>query len=144
MIRLVGHSMWPTLKEGDELVIDFQTREYSEGDILLTRTQNEWQSHRLIYFNKKQYLKGDRCVNFEELEPAQIWGKVIGFTKSNKEVIWGSDGPPAKTMLAWLSLNTRKTTDSKIRKAIRAACLLGMYLWRLTIEFFLAKKKIKY
>ena len=74
-------SMYPTLIDGDELIIK-KTHKYLVGDILIYKNKNNLISHRLISKNSNFFfLKGDNNINLEKISKNRILGKVIFINK---------------------------------------------------------------
>jgi len=76
-----GYSMYPSIKNGDLLVVAKKGSPYYDpeiGDILVYRYKNFYVAHRLIHINGDIYfLKGDNNDYVERVKEENIVGEVI-------------------------------------------------------------------
>lgn len=102
-IKLSGHSMWPTIKDGQKVYYSDSTTSLEIGDIILFKdTNNELVTHRIISNN---ITKGDRCYfNDDKFTESQIIAKAIG----TDLYFWGEKGQRFKYYISFLSRKMRK------------------------------------
>jgi len=76
-----GYSMYPTIKNGDLLVVVLKTSPYYHpevGDILVYKHDNFYIAHRLLQIGNNFYIvKGDNNEYFEKISEDDIIGEVI-------------------------------------------------------------------
>lgn len=78
--RTPGHSMHPTIRDGETVTVEPTTAlDVRRGDIVLYRTGNRAIAHRVVDVNAKRFiLRGDASREPDEpVEASQILGKVI-------------------------------------------------------------------
>ena len=76
-ISVKGHSMIPTLFEGDTITICKKDK-YIVGDILVFAYKFDMLLiHRLVKFDDKYFCKGDNSFRLEDVELHDIIGKVV-------------------------------------------------------------------
>ena len=76
-----GRSMFPTLREGDILVLNNTKEDISCGDIAVLNKSGNTICHRIIFkfkIGKKIFFlqKGDNCLGAHLIQPEDIIGKV--------------------------------------------------------------------
>ena len=89
-IIVKGHSMFPLLKDGDNVTICI-SNEYYVGDILLFVYKNdELLLHRLVNKSNRYYCKGDNAFRLEDINKDQIIGKLthVNGAKIEKWASW--------------------------------------------------------
>lgn len=83
MASITSGSMWPTLKEGDLVLIKGvnQKEEIKEGDIVVYQNPKGFTIHRVVKLNENTLItKGDaNNVNDSPVEYNQIIGKIVNF-----------------------------------------------------------------
>ena len=91
-ITVNGTSMYPLLKDGDQVEIEKTPLEALKiGDIVVFENLNRWLAHRLIKIKKNDgrftlITKGDSCIKFDAAiaEEAYI-GKVTAFYRADNK-----------------------------------------------------------
>lgn len=91
-LRVGGESMFPFLRNGDEILVERCSYEHlAVGDIVVFRTEKKWIAHRLhkiITVNDKIFLstKGDSCKKTDPVIPEEFYiGKVVALYRKGKE-----------------------------------------------------------
>ena len=75
-----GNSMWPLLRDGDEVLFDEVTSDIITGDIILFRDSSEFVVHRVSKLSPFT-TKGDwSCAN-EEHPMSNVFGIIKGFSR---------------------------------------------------------------
>lgn len=86
MIRACGESMYPTIKNNDEIIfIKCKETEYKKGDIIIFRNRDIISAHRIIRRNADNSFccKGDNCLKYDDpVETTNLLAKVIGKNKN--------------------------------------------------------------
>ncbi len=124
-----GMSMYPTLRDGDELLIEkFHNQPLAIGDIVFFRSHDghEWQAHRLLQQLSvdQVLLKGDWSSNLDEpLETKAIFGIVVGKKSRHKTVVWGQRGQKIRSLFASWSLEIISSNNHFKRRFYRLAVL---------------------
>lgn len=107
-LTVSGNSMFPTLREGDQIDIVPQ-KEYCIGDILVfIYKDNSIVAHRLLKQNEKLYCKGDNSFLLEHVNRTNVLGKVIGLYRAGKYSI------PVKFDNEMISLSYRISKEFRI------------------------------
>lgn len=81
-LQLQGRSMFPTIRSGQTLNVNFYDQpqylqDQEVGSIVLARENGLWVAHRVISYKNKKYFKGDWTESFSFSDQPFIWGKVI-------------------------------------------------------------------
>lgn len=106
LIPLSGHSMYPTLKQGDLLYVLERNKEMlKKGDIVafFDRHTKELTTHRLISTYPHFQTKGDNAREFDTHHSAEVLGVVVGYSRQHKRLFWGEKGQPLKKPLVLVS-----------------------------------------
>lgn len=83
-LTICGNSMFPTLKDGDQIDIIMQ-KEYCIGDVLVFASKNNTiVAHRLLKINNKLYCKGDNSFLLEHVDVENVLGRVKGFKRGSR------------------------------------------------------------
>jgi hypothetical protein len=120
---LIGTSMEPSLKSGDQLVIQLSSSpSRNNGDILFFKNTilNDFTTHRMID-SKKSKLKGDNSISCDQLDLQNtlLLGNVIGIKRNDINIFWGKEGQPLKRLIAKASLaRTKNNLTRKIAKIV--------------------------
>jgi signal peptidase I len=76
-----GYSMYPTIKNGDLLIIALKSSPYYNpeiGDILIYKHDGFYIAHRLLQIRESFYIvKGDNNDYFEQIPKEDVVGEVI-------------------------------------------------------------------
>ncbi len=82
--RATGRSMFPTIKDGEEITVEpVEPSSVRRGDILVFRDERGVTAHRLVRMRRTDrsrlslVLRGDACEGSETIEPQAIMGRVI-------------------------------------------------------------------
>lgn len=85
-IQIEGDSMWPTLKCGQKLSVEFVSHDLKDediGSIYLFKNQNHWVCHRYLGKRNEFFIfKGDYSTVADFLDTPRLLGKVIGVYKN--------------------------------------------------------------
>ena len=80
-ITLAGTSMQPTLVAGDVIELG-KDRDVKVGDVVLFRYRGRHVLHRIVSIEGARYvMRGDNCVNCEEVRREDIVAKMVGVKK---------------------------------------------------------------
>lgn len=76
---LSGHSMYPAIKNQDSIEVEFFNKPksvdyFSDGEVLLFRTGQEWVIHRVVSQQGQKISKGDWTQVYDQ--ESFVWGKV--------------------------------------------------------------------
>lgn len=106
-IKISGISMWPTFKDGDEIIFTDEVDSKIQGNIVLFKDHlsGELVTHRLI---DSQITKGDRVYTNDDTGPI-----VIATALGNQRYFWGKKGQPFKRLISFHS--KRMTKKSPFR-----------------------------
>ncbi len=126
-----GQSMSPCLRDGDIAIIDVFGPDTAylphQGDILLSRSGQEWVLHRVVRGPNGAALKGDRANYFDGEEVSESWGRLVGFRRASRIWYWGEDRLLFQRTLAGLSRNKRVQNFFLLRwLAFGMICLFGV------------------
>lgn len=142
-----GMSMFPTLRDGDELVIEpYQHQELKSGDILFYKNlqNSEWQAHRLLRpLASGHYLvKGDwSCQLDEPLDPHAIFGIVVGKKRQGKTRLWRQQGSTIRSLFSKISLEIL-AANSRLRRWVFRLFVLALHASELFIYAMKKPKKV--
>lgn len=91
--RPPGHSMHPTIRDGETVVVEpVSALSVRRGDILLCRTQRGLTAHRVVAVRKNEQarvfiLRGDASVSCDEpVEAEQVLGRVIQVERDERVI----------------------------------------------------------
>jgi len=126
-IPFKGHSMWPTLKEGDRLLVALDHFDFESGDILLVKDKNDFMAHRNISKGSTATLKGDLNPHFDGAN--SIYGKIIGLKRKKKTYVWGPGGQPLKKWLVYWSVYSHQRENPSL------SCRINSTFFRILLIF---------
>ncbi len=75
LAQIEGTSMLPTLRPGDEVVVDLETRKFRCGDLIVVRSGETLIAHRVIETSPHLRTRGD---NAPEADPPVHLERVMG------------------------------------------------------------------
>ncbi len=90
-----GQSMFPLIRDGDQIIVEKIKRSPIPGDIILYRDidTKEWVAHRYL---KKNTLKGDFSLVFDQVNEAAFMGFIRGIRRQENIYLWSQMGHPLK------------------------------------------------
>ena len=79
-LPLSGHSMYPALKDSDNLEVHFfdqpeELDSFAVGQVVLSRSGAEWVAHRVVEDKGVKRIKGDWSTDYDN--ESLVWGKVL-------------------------------------------------------------------
>lgn len=78
LATIEGTSMLPTLRPGDEVVVDLQARRFRCGDVIVVRSDETLIVHRVIEVRPTLATRGDNAPAADQpVAPEQVMGPVI-------------------------------------------------------------------
>lgn len=86
----VGYSMYPLIKEREDILHIVKTNEFKKGDILLYKSNvDHYVLHRLLKIKKDQYICAGDYNYFKDqpITKEQILGKLITIKKKDGKII---------------------------------------------------------
>jgi signal peptidase I len=99
LAKVKGHSMWPTLKPGDILIIKKQ-KNYLPGDIITFKSGKTTITHRLIETDTQLLTKGDNMLSFDyPIRLNNILGAVVAIIRKGNRIIQFSEERKSKHLL---------------------------------------------
>ncbi|WP_270088411.1 S24/S26 family peptidase [Sphingobacterium sp. SYP-B4668] len=86
-IPVVGHSMFPTFKNGDKVLLA-PVSKVQLGDVVLATYNKTYVLHRVVGWNRSAVrLVGDGNVGqIEFVSKTEIWARVVGTYRENLEI----------------------------------------------------------
>lgn len=89
-IAVHGHSMWPTIRDGDRIWIAFGAADIEPGDVIVYRTGSRRIVHRVLALwgrpgQRQLITQGDHSSRRDpSLEESQIVGRVVSVERSGR------------------------------------------------------------
>jgi signal peptidase I len=82
-----GDSMRPTLRPGDEVVVDLEPRKVRCGDLVALREGEQLVVHRVIERGPPVITRGDNSPRIDEpLAPGQLLGLVVEIRRDQRRI----------------------------------------------------------
>lgn len=87
-IKYTGTSMYPYLEEGDTLVVQESLNSIKAGSLVLFKESSEHQLtvHRCISRYPELLIKGDRNLDYDEVNFDSVLGHVVGVKRGEKSI----------------------------------------------------------